>query len=256
MIKLDTIADGQIHLAVEGKLEREDITTTISALEAARNEHNDVNVLIDMTGFAGMTAEALVADLRYGLGHLTELKHYKRIAIVTDADWIEALVWIEGRLLRQTDMRCFGSDEIDHAKVFVAGEDVPERHHDPSVIRIASDRADLIAFEIRDKVRTADAHAMFGFLNAAYEVYGKIDLMIIIRDFEGFELGMLFDGETWRAKSASLSHIDKYAVVGGPASLTSTAQFIGGFLPVDIKAFSLDEKDKAWAWVGARPLLL
>ncbi|MEL6435228.1 MAG: STAS/SEC14 domain-containing protein, partial [Pseudomonadota bacterium] len=224
-------------------------------LEAVRAEHGDLNVLIDLTGFSGMTAEALITDLRYGITHLSELKHYNRIAIITDADWISALVWIENRILRQTDMSCFELDEMDVAKRFIAGEEVPEKAYEPSLLRLASNRPDLIVFELRDKVRTADAHAMFGFLSAAYEMHEKIDLMIIIRDFALPDLSMLFDAETWKAKTGSFSHINKYAVVGGPAYVMSAAQVIGSFLPVDVKTFPLEEMDDAWTWLGARPLL-
>lgn len=256
MIKIDTIADGQLSIVIDGKVQREDITAAIDELNAALTEYGDLNVLVDLTGFEGMTIEAFIADARYGFSHLSELKHYKRIAVVTDADWIEALVWIENKVFRQSEIRCFEPEDMNTAKAFIAGDDVPAKEYEPSIVRIPADRPDLLAFEIRDRVRTADAKAIFGFMSAAYEEHGKIDLMVTIRDFEGFDAGMLFDAQTWKAKSMSLSHIRKYAVVGGPSYLVSTAQFIGGFLPVDIKAFTSDELDEAWNWIGARPALI
>ncbi|MEN0001411.1 MAG: STAS/SEC14 domain-containing protein [Pseudomonadota bacterium] len=255
MIEVETIADGQIALRVKGKLEKEDIASAIEALQDARAAYGNVNILVDLTGFAGMTLEALFADIGYGINHLSELKHFKRIAVITDADWIEALIWVENRLLRQTDMRAFEAEDAELARRFVDGEDIPEKDYEPSVIRLAGNRPDLIVFEVRDKMRNADAQAVFGFLDAAYQAYGKVDLMVIIREFEGFELGILFDAQNWKSKSTSIARINKYAVVGGPSFVAATAQFIGSFLPVDIKTFVLDDVEDAWAWVGARPLL-
>ena len=64
-------------------------------------------------------------------------------------------------------MRTFATDDEDTAKRFVAGEDIPEPEFEPSVVRLGSNRPDLIVFEIRDKVRSGDADAMFGFLTDA-----------------------------------------------------------------------------------------
>ncbi|MEO0544092.1 MAG: STAS/SEC14 domain-containing protein [Pseudomonadota bacterium] len=255
MIEVETIGEGQLALRVKGKIERDDIVHAMKELNAATEANQAINLLIDMSEFSGMTVEALIADARFGFSHLSKLHHYKRVAVITDADWMKSIIWLENQLFRSIDIRTFAPEDADNAERFIAGHDIPEPKHEPSVIRLPSNRPDLMVFEIHDKLRRGDAQAVFGFLNDAYKQHGKIDLMVIIRDYEGFELGMLLDGATWKSKTNSITQIDQYAIVGGPPFLTATAQFVGSFLPVEIKTFELKELDEAWKWLGARRLL-
>ncbi|MEO1703253.1 MAG: STAS/SEC14 domain-containing protein [Pseudomonadota bacterium] len=255
MIEVESIDEGQLLLRVTGKLERNDIDRATRELNAAATDNEALNLLIDLSKFEGMTIEAVISDARYGLIHLSDLKRYQRIAVLTNADWLKSIVWIENQLFGGIDMRTFATDDEDLARGFVAGEDIPEPEYEPSVVRLASNQPNLVVFEIRDKIRAGDAGAMFGFLGDAYKQHGKVNLMVIVREYEGFELGMLFDTDTWKSKTGSISQIDQYAIVGGPPFLAATAQFVGSFLPITIKTFKLDELDEAWAWLGARALL-
>ena len=255
MITIETLSPGVLSLDVTGKLERADIEEAITEIEAAREEHTSVSLLIDLTGFAGMTAEALIADLRYGLSQISELDHYNRIAVLTGHEWIETLIWLEGKLFRTLKVRCFKPDERQRARAFVHGTDIPEPDRRPAIVRVPTDRANMLAFRITDKVRSSDAKAIMGFLTDAYQRHEKLDLMVIVDDFEGFDAQILFDAGTWSTKRESLSHVRRYAVVGGPSFIRNAASFFGAFMPVEIKAFERHEEDEAWQWLNAAPLL-
>ncbi|WP_306117771.1 MULTISPECIES: STAS/SEC14 domain-containing protein [unclassified Roseitalea] len=255
MIVVEELSPGVISLDVTGRLEKTDIEHAITELEAAREAHEKISLVVDLTGFAGMTAEALIADLRYGFSQINELDHYQRIAVLTGHEWIETLIWLEGKVFRSLDIRCFKPDERQRARAFANGMQVPPAARKPAIVRVPTDRADMLAFRITDKVRTADAKAVMGFLSDAYQRHERIDLMVIVDEFEGFEPKMLFEGATWSTKGSSLSHVRRYAIVGGPAALRSTASFMGAFMPVEIKAFERDEEDAAWKWLNAGPLL-
>lgn len=255
MIEIEKTADNVITMSVSGRIEKAGINEAVTMLDDMLAQMQTANILVDLTHYEGMSMEALIADTRYGLTHLNELNKYKRIAVITDKDWIEALIWLENKVFSQSDMRCFETDEREKAEAFVNGETIAPKEYAPSVTRIPTSRPDLLAFNIHDKIRGGDATAVFGFLNAAYDAFGKIDLLVAIDDYEGFELGMIFDAKTWKTKTASLSHINRYAIVGGPSFLTSTAQFMGAFMPVDIKVFAKGEMNDALKWLDEKPLL-
>lgn len=255
MIEVETLPGGIVSIDVTGKLDKADIEHVITELEAAREAHGKISVIVDLTGFAGMTAEALIADLRYGFSHLSELDHYERIAVLTGHDWIETLVRLEGRVFRRVDIRCFKPEERQRARAFANGMDVAPAETTPGIVRVPTDRGNMLAFRITDTVRAADAKAVMGFLNDTYARHDKIDLIVIIDEFEGFDPAILFDTGTWSSKAKSLSHVGRYAIVGGPGHVRNTASFLGAFMPVEIKAFARSEEDEAWAWLNAGPLL-
>lgn len=255
MITIETLSPGVLSLDITGKLERSDIEEVITALDAVREEHETISLVIDLTGFAGVTAEALISDLRYGLSQINELDHYDRIAVITGHEWIETLIWLEGKVLRMINVRCFKPEERQRARAFAFGTDVPPPERRPAIARVPTDRANMLAFRITDKVRPGDAKAIMGFLSDAYQRHDKIDLMVIVDDFEGFEPQILFDAATWSAKRESLSRVRRYAVVGGPSFIRNAASFFGAFIPVEIKAFERHEEEEAWQWLNAAPLL-
>jgi hypothetical protein len=255
MIEVETLPGGIVSIDVTGKLDKTDIELVIAELDAAREAHGKISVMVDLTGFAGMTADALIADLRYGFSHLSELDHYERIAVLTGHDWIETLVWLEGKVFRRIDIRCFKPDERQRARAFANGMEVPRAETAPGIVRVPTDRANMLAFRITDTVRAADAKAIMGFLKDTYARHDKIDLMVIIDELDGFDPAILFDTGTWSTKAQSLSHVGRYAVVGGPDYVRRTAAFMGTFIPVEIRAFARDEEDEAWAWLNAGPLL-
>jgi hypothetical protein len=255
MLEIKHLADDQIELVVTGKTEKEDVDAAIKALEAAQPESGKLHLIMDLSGFSGMTMEALMSDLRYGITHLNSLDRYGRAAVITDADWMEALVWIEDKVLRRIDIACFEPDERDQALAFINGEDPRKKHYEPSVIRVPADRDDILAFRIHDKLREADAKAIFGILGDAYERHDKVDLLVIIDDFEGFEPSMMFESDLWSGKWNAISNVRKYGVIGGPSFARGAASFFGAFLPMEIRTFERGDEKDAWQWIGATPLI-
>ncbi len=255
MIVIETLSPGVLSLDVTGKLEKNDIEQAITELDAAREAYGTLSLVIDLTGFAGVTAEALIADLRYAFSQINALDHYRRIAVLTGHEWIETLIGFEGRVFRSMDIRCFKPDERQRARAFANGMQIPPRPHKPAIVRVPTDRANMLAFRITDHVRAADAKAIMGFLTDAYRRHDKLDLLVIVDEFEGFDPQILLDAATWNAKGASISHVRRYAVVGGPSFMRSAAGLFGAFIPVEIKTFERGDEQAAWQWLNAAPLL-
>jgi len=77
----------------------------------------EVRFLIVMTDFKGMSGGALWQDLKVGIGHL---RGWKRIAIVTDIEWVTHLTGLFG-WMTPGETRVFPLAEREQAVAWVAG---------------------------------------------------------------------------------------------------------------------------------------
>ncbi|BCH24261.1 STAS/SEC14 domain-containing protein [Mesorhizobium sp. L-8-3] len=122
----------------------------------------------------------------------------------------------------------------------------------PAIRRIDTDRPDLCALEVVGHFTAADLENAYGLLEAAYEEHDKIDLLVRLSQYEGFDWGAAFDQSTIRGKTKALRRIRKYAVVGGPAWIRIVLGIFGPLTPVQTRHFDTDAG--AWEWIGGQPL--
>ena len=50
-------------------------------------------------------------------------------------------------------------------------------------------------------------------------------------------------------KLSSLSHVRRYAVVGGPGWMKNMVATVASALPIDVRVFDSDDEDAAWVWL-------
>ena len=94
-----------------------------------------------------------------------------------------------------------------------------------AISRRASPRPTLLAFEIAGKIDKAAIEDMAHQIDAAFDAYDRIDILLIMADFEGMEAGAIFDREALGAQARSIRHVRKYGVVGAPAWARATIEF-------------------------------
>lgn len=121
---------------------------------------------------------------------------------------------------------------------------------DGSVIQREAPRPDLVAFEIRDKITKPDIEWMSALTDRAMQAHGTIDMLLIMANYEGSELGATFDGYATSVKVRSVTHIRHYVVVGAPAFAEAMIKLSGVVLPVETKTFDLAEENAAWAYLA------
>ncbi|MEU8925851.1 STAS/SEC14 domain-containing protein [Kitasatospora sp. NPDC048545] len=115
--RLDGMPAGVIGFEASGKLAAEDYRDVVlPALELAA-EAGEVRFLIVMRDFQGMSGGALWQDLKVGFGHL---KAWKRIAVVTDIDWVHHMTSLFG-WMTPGETRVFALDDRDAAVAWVLG---------------------------------------------------------------------------------------------------------------------------------------
>jgi hypothetical protein len=118
MIKqLSDLPAGVIGFETEGRIEAEDYRDVVlPALERAA-QTGEVRFLIVMPEFHGMSGGAIWQDLKVGVEHL---RAWKRIAVVTDIEWVTHMTGLFG-WLTPGETRTFPVAEKDQAIAWVAG---------------------------------------------------------------------------------------------------------------------------------------
>ncbi|MFD9128196.1 STAS/SEC14 domain-containing protein [Kitasatospora sp. NPDC059571] len=115
--QLEDMPAGVIGFTAGGRLSAEDYRDVVlPALERAA-EAGEVRFVIVMEDFHGMSGGALWQDLKMGVEHL---RVWKRIALVTDIEWMHHLAGLFG-WMTPGEMRTFPLDRRAEAVEWVRG---------------------------------------------------------------------------------------------------------------------------------------
>ena len=128
---------------------------------------------------------------------------------------------------------------------------MPATAPDRSIIRRDSSRDDLLIFEIRAKITEPDIEWMAAEANAAFERFDEIDMLIVMSNYDGADLGAIFDGEALGVQARAARHVRRYAVVGAPAWAEAMINLFSPLTPVEEKTFPLADEAAARRWVDA-----
>lgn len=121
----------------------------------------------------------------------------------------------------------------------------------PAITRRAHPRPTLLAFDVHGKIAKADIEAMARQVDAAFDAYDKIDILLIMTDFDGMDVDAAVDRDALASQIRSIRHVRKYGVVGAPAFARAMIEVADFVSPVEAKTFDLAEEPQAWAWIEA-----
>lgn len=120
-----------------------------------------------------------------------------------------------------------------------------------AIRRRETPRPTLLAFEIAGKISKADIEDMARRVDEAFDAYDRIDMLLIMSDFEGMDADAIFDREALGAQVRSVRHVRKYGVVGAPGWARAMIEFSDFLSPVEAKTFDLADEAEAWSWIEA-----
>lgn len=120
MIEMLSAPDHVGAYRVSGRITGEEYDRLVGDLEARLARHQKIGVYVDLMGFEDMTAEAAFKDVRYGLSKLGDLKRFPREAVVTDKQWVKALVRFVDPLIPHVEVRAFPPEEREAAMAWAA----------------------------------------------------------------------------------------------------------------------------------------
>jgi hypothetical protein len=108
----------------------------------------------------------------------------------------------------------------------------------------------IVAAEINGQMTTDDMKALIDRLQTIVDQGEKALLLIDMQHYEGFEFGVVTEkfkhmGMLWKA-------LDKYAIVGASRWMEIWIDIVNPLTHQQIKHFSPEETDDAWAWLQAK----
>jgi hypothetical protein len=117
--ELSDLPSGVIGFEASGKLQAEDYRDVLlPAIERAATEGGGIRCVIVITNFDGLSAGALWQDLKMGVEHL---RAWKRIALVTDIEWMTQMTALFG-WMTPGEVKHFPLTERTAATAWAAGE--------------------------------------------------------------------------------------------------------------------------------------
>ena len=91
---IDQLPPGVIGFEAKGKLETSDYTDVLQpAITAVLDRGDDIRIVLVFETFDGLSFGGAWQDMKMGVGHLNR---WKRIALVTDIDWMVHLTSLFG----------------------------------------------------------------------------------------------------------------------------------------------------------------
>lgn len=123
---------------------------------------------------------------------------------------------------------------------------------DRSIEIMPTDDPRLHAFRINGRIGKADIDWMAGHLKRAFEDQQQIDVLIVMKRYQGIDAGAVFSSEALSAQASANRHVRRYAVVGAPGWAEAMINLFSPLTPVDARTFEVEEELAAWQWVGSR----
>lgn len=120
MLEVLPSPDHVAAFAVSGTLTGADYDRLIAEVEAKLARHERIGVLLDLTLFEDLTAEAAWKDLRYDLSKLFELKRFPREAVISDKQWMRIAAGIANPILPHVEIRVFDPGAHEEAMQWVS----------------------------------------------------------------------------------------------------------------------------------------
>mgnify|MGYP003114985339 FL=1 len=105
-------------------------------------------------------------------------------------------------------------------------------------------------FELDGKLTSEATDKVFAVFDRAVEKHGKVNLMVRVKDYEGFDLGLLGDRDTMMSKFGAVGKVGRYAIVGAPGWMRTMVQTMGPLMPIDMRCFDSSQDVEARNWAA------
>jgi len=249
MISVETRADNVLVIRLSGTVEESDIETMEDAFEGKLDTDARFGLVVDMADWTDITGEALAEDAKFEFGLLGKLNRFPRMALVSDKKFPQAVAKFFDPLIPAVEIRTFTTRERDQAIAFASEPVEPPAQPKHGVTVLDTGNPQLLGFAIEGRLSKEDMEQVVELLQRAYESEQKIDLIVVWKGGYRFDPSILTEKSVISMKLSSLSHIRRYAVVGGPNWMKTVAGTIASALPIDMHFFDSDDEAEAWAWL-------
>lgn len=250
MLNVRQVSDDVVELTLAGVVDRSDIEIMERDLTPFLTAEGRKAIVLRIEELDDMTGDALAEDARYELSLMKEWPKVAKLAVVTRKQAFDAMVkWI-APVLPMIEFRTFTPEDADEAQEWAS--DIPDTVEPGGGVNVVEDGADgLMVFEVAGRITQEDAEGLFARFDGALEGRDKINLMVVIKDYEGFDLTLLGDRDVMSSKFGAMGKVGRYAIVGAPGWMRTAVQGMAPFLPLEMRSFDADEERAARAWASA-----
>ncbi|MBA2378308.1 MAG: STAS/SEC14 domain-containing protein [Blastocatellia bacterium] len=259
MLELQNSPEHLVAMKITGDITGDDVTKGSKAVEDALKHRERISIFIEIDSSAHYTLEGFVKDIIDGVSKLGSLHHFYRIAMVTDKGWMAAVARIEGLVFSSIDVKVFEPGERDQAFSWASErpEPLPQPPSPlPAIHFIQTTNDKVFAYAVNGRIVEQDIENAVKEINLAFERHDKINVLVRMKDFGGFDLMAVLNGDLFKVKYKALSKVDRYAVVGPRPWMRNFLELIAPAFNVEIRIFETTDEEAAWKFVGASQALL
>ena len=259
MIDILETPDHLVGMKISGDMIGEDIEKASAALDKAIADNERVSIFVEVDPSMSLTIEGVVKDFIDGISRLGQMRRIYRAALVTDKGWMAAIARIEGLVFSSIDVRVFSPEDREKALAWAseAPEPLPKPEEPTASIHVIhTTNENVFAWEVDGRIREKDIREAFDAFEPFLKKDGKLNALVRMRNYSGFDLSAVLDDRLLRVKYAALSKIERYALVGAKPWMRNLAELFGAVIGPEVRVFDESEEDEAWEWVGARQALL
>ena len=119
MIEVLATADGLVSIRVSGKVDKQEWEQVTTAVDEAMSQHEHISLYANLSDLDGMSAGAVMEDLRYSLKSLRNMDQVARMAVVTDSKWIEKMTEASAKVFSDLQAQVFSQDQEAEARHWV-----------------------------------------------------------------------------------------------------------------------------------------
>lgn len=248
MINIETISPHAHQITVMAEFRQADVAPIVAFAKERNAAGGGGNLLIDVTSMAAFSWSAVLEEL----GHMPMLMKcfygFDRIAIISDEKWIRTAARLESALLPGIVYQVYDDDEADAARAWVLEQ--TDNPHKNAFRELDIGKPGIAAFELTGRLGLEESERGVGMVRAALESPDCSRLMIVIKNWHGFDPDTAISREVMAGKIELMKNLDRYAIVGGPAWVRSLASVVSVMVQPDIQSFELEEQDAAIAWLS------
>lgn len=249
MITIERISPHAHRINAIAEFREADVEQLIDFVKERGEAGEGGNLLIDTTSLADFSFAAVVREFGHMGMFLKYIYALDRIAIISDEEWIRTAARLESALLPGVVYQVYDDDEADAALAWVLEE--VDQPHTGAFHPLDIGKPGIAAFELSGRLDREESERGVAMVRAALEDPDCSRLMIVIRNWHGFDADASISREVMAGKLELIKKLDRYAIVGGPSWIRNLSGVFGALLRPDIKGFDLDEMDEAIAWLEA-----
>lgn len=247
MIEIETLSPKAHRISVMGAFHHTDAKQVVEFAKTSHAEGKGGNILLDLSSLADFSLAAVSEELVHMPSLLAWLYGLDRIAVISDEAWLRTAARFESALLPGVEYQVYDDDEADAALAWVLKEN--DEPHLGAFEELELGEPGIAAFAITGRLDDAESERGVDLVRARLEQPDCARLMMVIKRWHGFEASVMVNSKVMSAKLELMDMIERYAIVGGPEWIHSSIGLFNALVKPELRAFDLDEQDKALAWL-------